>query len=136
MEGKTNDWLDVFMRNKFGSGGFGQPVFRNTFRREFHVSPTQLAAVASSLHPIVVGMDNGLTAAAVVGQMDARGGVNILGERMFQKARRWVSRRFWTACSSHISRQGFLFVPSRFSSCWTPPATSGRRSTKSRSRRP
>jgi hypothetical protein len=80
MEGKTNDWLDVFMRNKFGSGGFGQPVFRNTFRREFHVSPTQLAAVASSLHPIVVGMDNGLTAAAVVGQMDARGRVNILGE--------------------------------------------------------
>lgn len=79
-EGKTGDWVDVFMRNKFGAGGFGQPVFRNTFKRDFHVSKDQLNAVASSLHPLVVGMDNGLTAAAVIGQMDARGRVNILGE--------------------------------------------------------
>lgn len=80
MSGKTSDWIDVFMRNKFGAGGFGQPVFRNTFRRDFHVSKTSLKAISQSLHPIVVGMDNGLTAAAVIGQMDARGRLNILGE--------------------------------------------------------
>lgn len=80
MAGKTSDWLDVYMRNKFGAGGFGHPVFRTTFRREFHTSKTPLQAVPLSLHPIVVGMDNGLTAAAVVGQMDARGRLNILGE--------------------------------------------------------
>jgi hypothetical protein len=82
MEGKTEDWLDVFMRNAYGAGGFGMPVFRNTFRRDWHVSKTQLKAISSSLNPIVVGMDNGLTAAAVVGQMDARGRLNILGESM------------------------------------------------------
>ena len=80
IEGKSSDWLDVYMRNKFGAGGFGYPVFRNTFRRAFHVSETALSAVPASLNPIVVGMDNGLTAAAVIGQMDARGRLNILGE--------------------------------------------------------
>ena len=80
MAGKTRDWLDVFMRNMFGAGGFGQPVFRNTFRRDFHVSQTSLAAIPTALSPIVVGMDNGLTAAAVVGQMDARSRLNVLAE--------------------------------------------------------
>ena len=80
MAGKTPDWLDVFMRNQFGAGGFGHPVFRSTFRRDFHVSKTPLHAIPASLNPIIVGMDNGLTAAAVIGQMDARGRLNILGE--------------------------------------------------------
>jgi hypothetical protein len=80
MSGKTEDWLDVFMRNKFGAGGFGQPVFRNTFRRAFHVTSNTLNAIPDALSPLVVGMDNGLTAAAVVGQMDARGRLNVLAE--------------------------------------------------------
>ena len=80
MAGKSSDWLDVYMRNQFGAGGFGHPVFRATFRRDFHVAKAPLLAIPASLHPIVVGMDNGLTAAAVIGQMDARGRLNILGE--------------------------------------------------------
>jgi hypothetical protein len=80
MAGKTRDWLEVYMYNQFGAGGFGQPVFRNTFRRDFHVSKTSLTAISTGLNPLVVGMDNGLTAAAVVGQMDARGRLNILAE--------------------------------------------------------
>ena len=36
--------------------------------------------VSAVTYPILVGMDNGLTAAAVIGQMDARGRLNILGE--------------------------------------------------------
>jgi len=80
MASKTEDWLDVFMRNKFGAGGFGQPVFSRTFRREFHTAKLPLTMVAASQYPLVVGMDNGLTAAATVGQMDARGRLNVLGE--------------------------------------------------------
>lgn len=78
--GKTKDWIEVYLMNEFGAGGFGMPVFRNTFRRDFHVSKTPLAAIPTSLNPIIVGMDNGLTAAAVVGQMDARSRLNILQE--------------------------------------------------------
>jgi hypothetical protein len=80
MARKTEDWLDVFMRNKFGAGGFGLPVFSRTFKRDFHVSKTPLSMVAASQYPLVIGMDNGLTAAATIGQMDARGRLNILGE--------------------------------------------------------
>lgn len=80
MSGKTRDWLEVFLMNKFGAGGFGQPVFRNTFRRDWHVSDKALSAISQSLNPIVCGMDNGLTAAAVIGQLDARGRLNVLAE--------------------------------------------------------
>ena len=78
--GKSEDWINVYMRNQFGAGDFGQPVFRGTFKRSFHVSPTPLNAVLQTINPIVIGLDNGLTAAATIGQQDARGRVNILGE--------------------------------------------------------
>lgn len=80
MEGKTDGWIDVYLKNKFGAGGFGMPVFKSTFRRVFHVTPNDLRAIPGSANPLIVGMDNGLTAAAVVMQMDARGRVNILSE--------------------------------------------------------
>lgn len=78
--GKTDDWIDVYLKNKFGAGGFGQPVFRQTFRRDFHISKAPLSAVSIGNAPIIIGLDNGLQAAAVVGQQDARGRVNILAE--------------------------------------------------------
>lgn len=80
VEGKTSAWIDVYLRNKFGSGGFGMPVFADTFRKDFHVSETPLKPVYSTMKPIVVGSDNGLQAAAVIGQEDAAGRVNVLAE--------------------------------------------------------
>lgn len=80
MDGKTQDWIDVFLKNKFGPGGFGMPVFASTFKRGFHVATEPLRAIPSSMHPLIVGADNGLTGACVVMQMDARGRVNVLGE--------------------------------------------------------
>ena len=80
MEGKTDGWIDVYLKNKFGAGGFGMPVFKSTFRLAFHVSKTELRAIPGSNNPIIVGMDNGLTAAAVIGQMDAKGRLNIMSE--------------------------------------------------------
>lgn len=76
--GKSSDWIAVYLRNKFGAGGLGQPVFKGTFRMEFHVAKSALKPVSSNMKKIVVGSDNGLTAAAVIGQEDAKGRVNIL----------------------------------------------------------
>lgn len=78
--GKTEDWINVYLKNQFGAGGMGHPVFRSSFRASFHVSKTPLRAVMQSINPIIVGMDNGLQAAAVLGQQDMRGRVNLLAE--------------------------------------------------------
>ncbi len=78
--GKTDAWIDVYIKNKFGAGNFGQPIFKSTFRRDFHTASNALKPVMQSVNPLVVGMDNGLQAAAVIGQQDARGRVNVLGE--------------------------------------------------------
>lgn len=78
--GKTEDWINVYLRNQFGAGDLGMPVFRASFRKSFHVAKSPLQAVFQSVNPLIVGMDNGLQAAAVIGQRDMRGRVNILAE--------------------------------------------------------
>lgn len=74
----TDAWVDVYLRNNYGPGNMGQPVFKASFKRDFHVAKSPLSAVTQSLNPLVVGMDNGLQAAATITQRDARGRVNIL----------------------------------------------------------
>lgn len=80
MQGKSPGWIDVYLRNLFGPGEWGNPVFRSTYKSAFHRSKDPLKAISQSLHPLLVGMDNGLQAAAVIGQQDARGRVNVLAE--------------------------------------------------------
>lgn len=80
VSGKTEDWINVYLKNKFGAGDMGHPVYRNTYRPAFHVAKARLSAVMQSINPLIVGMDNGLQAAAVVGQQDMRGRVNLLAE--------------------------------------------------------
>lgn len=80
VDGKTEDWIAVYLKNKFGAGGFGQPVFKGTFRKDFHEAKTILKPIPVGMKRIIVGSDNGLTAAAVIGQEDASGRINVLGE--------------------------------------------------------
>lgn len=80
LTGKTEDWINVYLRNQFGAGDLGLPIYRNTFKKDFHVSKTKLNAVFQTINPLIVGLDNGLQAAAAIGQQDARGRVNILDE--------------------------------------------------------
>jgi len=76
--GKKPGWLDVYVRNLFGAGDYGNPVYRGSYINSFHVSKTPLKPIPQSLQNLIVGCDNGLTAAATIGQRDARGRVNIL----------------------------------------------------------
>lgn len=94
ISGKTDDWIDVYLKNKFGAGGFGMPVFKSTFRRKFHVSETELKPIVLTNNPLIVGMDNGLTAAAVIMQQDARGRVNVLDECFVPKDHTMGVERF------------------------------------------
>lgn len=83
--GKTEDWINVYLKNMFGAGNMGQPLYKGTFKKSFHVSDKPLNAVMQTINPLMVGMDNGLQAAAVVGQVDMRGRLNILNESYVPK---------------------------------------------------
>jgi len=78
MDGKTKEWIDVYLKNEFGEGNAGKAVYRETFRKEFHVAKNRLMAVPQSVNRLIVGCDNGLTAAAGIMQRDMRGRVNLL----------------------------------------------------------
>lgn len=80
LQGKSDGWVSVYLKNAYGAGDYGNPVYRGTFKSSFHVSKTPLKAISQSLYPLVIGMDNGLQAAAGIGQQDMRGRVNLLGE--------------------------------------------------------
>jgi hypothetical protein len=66
-QGKTEDWIDVYIHAKFGKSLSGQPVFR-AFDRKTHVTKNHIKPIADD-SPILIGVDAGLTPAAVIGQV-------------------------------------------------------------------
>lgn len=79
-EGKSWDHIAVFLRCQYGRSLSGLPVFDKTWNKEFHVVPADqpLTAIRSESLPILLGVDQGRTPAAIFGQMDPRGRLNIL----------------------------------------------------------
>jgi hypothetical protein len=72
-EGKSEDWVDVYIHAKFGKSLSGKPVFRS-FDKELHVSKNALVPVSARVSPVVVGFDcTGLNPAAVIGQVGFEG---------------------------------------------------------------
>ncbi len=71
-EGKSEDWVDVYINAKFGKSLSGQPVFR-AFDLDTHVAEKKLNYIKSTTHPLIIGMDFGLTPAATVSQVDPLG---------------------------------------------------------------
>lgn len=72
-EGKSEDWIDVYIHAKFGKSLAGKPVYR-AFNKETHVSKTSLTPVAARVSPVVVGFDcTGLNPACVIGQVGFEG---------------------------------------------------------------
>ena len=71
-EGKSEDWVDVYIHAKFGKSLSGQPVFR-AFDRDTHVAEKALNYIKLSTNPLVIGMDFGLTPACTISQIDPMG---------------------------------------------------------------
>lgn len=65
-QGKTEDWIDVYIHAKFGKSLSGQPVFRS-FDRSGHVAPRPIKPMFTG-NPLIIGADAGLTPAAVIGE--------------------------------------------------------------------
>lgn len=71
-EGKSEDWIDVYINAKFGKSLSGMPVFRS-FKLDFHVAKQSLRPIRLDGYPLIIGADFGLTPAVTISQLDARG---------------------------------------------------------------
>lgn len=76
-QGKTQDWIDVYINSKFGKSLSGKPVFRS-FSRDTHIAQGELKYNPISANPVIVGMDTALHPAACIGQIGPGGRLHIL----------------------------------------------------------
>jgi len=78
-QGRSDEYIRTFIDGEYGLSLSGQPIYKY-FRPDYHMAHEALRPIVNGIRPIVIGMDLGLTPAAVIGQQDPRGRVLILGE--------------------------------------------------------
>jgi len=78
-QGRSEEYIRVFIDGDYGLSSAGQPVYKY-FRPDYHMAKQPLRGIINGLRPIIIGIDLGLTPAAVIGQQDPRGRALILGE--------------------------------------------------------
>ena len=65
IRGKTKSWIDVYVMNRLGTIQDGKPVYPQ-FASETHIATEEIPIAVGV--PVYIGVDSGLTAAAVFGQ--------------------------------------------------------------------
>lgn len=78
-QGRSEEYIRVYIDGEYGLSSAGMPVYKY-FRPDYHMAKERLRFTLNGVRPVVVGMDLGLTPAAVVGQQDPRGRALILDE--------------------------------------------------------
>jgi hypothetical protein len=101
-EGKTEDWTDVYIRNKFGRSLAGTPVYNRSFVPEFHIAKADLFPVPLPDYPIIIGIDFGRTPCAIFKQRDPRGRVLTLSEVTSENM--GIETFIRTKLTPHVSR--------------------------------
>lgn len=76
--GKTDAWIDVFVRGKYGQSTAGKAVYLNEWDDKAHMSPTALSP--DKYLPVMVGFDWGLNPACVFGQISRTGTLMLIDE--------------------------------------------------------
>lgn len=78
-QGRSDEYIRTFIDGDYGLSSAGMPIYKY-FRPDYHMAKGQLRPVVNGIRPIIVGMDLGLTPAAVIGQQDARGRALVYAE--------------------------------------------------------
>jgi len=78
-QGRSDEYVRVYIDGEYGLSSAGQPVYKY-FKPDYHMGHAKLKPIINGVRPIVIGIDLGLTPAAVIGQQDPRGRVLILDE--------------------------------------------------------
>lgn len=71
-EGKTEDWIDVYINARFGKSLAGRPVF-TSFKPDWHIAKQPLIPIRSENKPLIIGMDFGLNPSVTINQLDMKG---------------------------------------------------------------
>lgn len=79
-EGLSDEYIKTMIDVEYGTSREGLPVFRTTFIPGFHVATQALLHITSDSYPLLIGLDAGLTPAAIIGQQTPSGRVHILAE--------------------------------------------------------
>lgn len=93
-DGLTEEYVRVFIDCEYGTSREGMPVFRQTFMPDFHIAKDPLLPIFSPDFPLFIGLDAGLTPAAIIGQMTPAGRLHILGECFTPKTESIGMERF------------------------------------------
>jgi hypothetical protein len=78
-QGRSEEYIRVYIDGEYGLSLAGTPVYKY-FKPDYHMAKNALRHISNGVRPIVVGMDLGLTPAALIGQQDPRGRALILDE--------------------------------------------------------
>ena len=78
-QGRSEEYIRVFIDGEYGLSSNGQPVYQY-FRPDYHMANQTLKPILNGVRPLIVGIDLGLTPAAVIGQQDPRGRALVLDE--------------------------------------------------------
>lgn len=79
IQGRSEEYVRVYVDGDYGLSSAGQPVYKY-FRPDYHMASERLEPILNGLRPVVIGLDLGLTPAAVIGQSDPRGRMLIYAE--------------------------------------------------------
>lgn len=77
VQGKSQEWIDVYVNGRWGVSLAGKPVFRS-FNLAQHVADAPLRYLKTPSMPLILGMDFGLNPSAVIGQIDMFGRLLVL----------------------------------------------------------
>ena len=78
--GKSEDFVNVYLRCRYGRSLHGVPVYEKTFNPSFHVAEEPFTPLKAENYPIVVGLDFGRTPAAAIMQRNVYGQIVMLDE--------------------------------------------------------
>ena len=78
-QGRSEEYIRCFIDGEYSLSSAGMPVYKY-FRPDYHVARETLQPIINGTRPLIIGLDLGLTPAAVIGQLDPRGRLLIFAD--------------------------------------------------------
>lgn len=122
MIGKSENWINRFVHNKFGAVRNGQPVYPE-YQDEFFCAGAPLTPIPGI--PVCIGVDGGSTPAVLFGQLDDHGTIRVLAELVvFAGSAEEALERFSEEAFGELAGEFWLehYGKSEFGGGWYDPA--------------